>query len=184
MPSFRIGMPAKMVSKKSRYLSMLLRHKPEQANLTMEDGGWIDVPSLVENAKFPMHLLEFIVATDDKGRYEFKKDKTKIRARQGHPVNVDLKLEEREPPAILYHGTATRFLDSIWRDGLMPMGRHHVHLSADVDTATKVGARHGKAVVLIVKAKEMIDEMGVKFYISNNGVWLVDAVPPGYLKES
>jgi putative RNA 2'-phosphotransferase len=123
--------------------------------------------------------LEEIVRTDAKGRYSFSEDGLKIRANQGHSIDVDVELEEREPPEFLYHGTGTRSLDSIWKDGLKSMNRQYVHLSTDKETAIKVGARHGKPAVLKIRAQEM-HEQGHEFWISKNGVWLVKAVPPRY----
>ena len=124
-------------------------------------------------------LLE-IVATNNKKRYEFNDDKTKIRARQGHSVNVNVDLRECVPPDILYHGTATRFLDSILKKGINKGTRLHVHLSPDEETAVRVGERHGSPVVLRINARQMHDD-GLKFYLSNNGVWLTDFVAPNYL---
>jgi putative RNA 2'-phosphotransferase len=124
--------------------------------------------------------LAEIVATNDKQRFAFDEGGTRIRANQGHSVEVDLELAPATPPAILYHGTATRFLDAIRKEGLTPQGRHHVHLSRGADTARTVGARHGTPVVLVVDAARLSGD-GATFYTSANGVWLVDAVPPRYL---
>ena len=170
----------------SKFLALVLRHKPEKANLTLDEEGWCHVDELINNTKntrneFTMALLEQIVSTDDKNRYSFNEDKTKIRANQGHSVQVDLKLEPIDPPPILYHGTATRFLDSIMTEGLKPMNRLQVHLSAKYETAVSVGKRHGKVAVLDVDSTQMHAD-GILFYCSQNGVWLTDTVPPQYLK--
>lgn len=127
-------------------------------------------------------MLEKIVAENDKKRYSFDESHSKIRANQGHSIAVNLELEKKIPPEILYHGTATRFLESIQKSGLLKMGRQYVHLSKDVQTATKVGQRHGKVIVLKVDTKKMIQD-GYDFYLSKNGVWLCDTVPPQYLLE-
>lgn len=127
-----------------------------------------------------MEQLEYIVLNNDKKRYSFNEDKSKIRARQGHSINVDVELKEAEPPEFLYHGTADRFLDSIMSDGLVPKSRLYVHLSKDEATAEKVGKRHGKPVVLKIETGRMAED-GFKFYLSENEVWLTKTVPPKYL---
>lgn len=133
--------------------------------------------------KINMDILEEIVRTDEKGRYSFNEDKTLIRANQGHSIHVDVELQEKEPPEILYHGTAGRSLGKILSDGLKPMGRLYVHLSKDIDTALQVGQRHGKPIVLKVHSGEMYRN-GIKFYLSENGVWLVNNVETKYLEET
>jgi len=125
--------------------------------------------------------LEEIVRTDNKQRYFFNEDRTLIRANQGHSIPVDVELEEKQPPQYLYHGTADRFLDSIMAEGLKPMSRLYVHLSADEETAVKVGKRHGKPIVLKIRAEEMWKE-GVKFYLSQNGVWLTKYIDKKYIE--
>lgn len=168
--------------KKSRFLSMVLRHKPERANIVLDGAGWTDVKKLLANVNMTMAMLEEVVATNNKKRFEFNEDKTRIRARQGHSVTVDLGYKSQDPPEFLYHGTATRFLTPIMNEGLKPMGRHQVHLSQDLETASAVGKRHGKLVVLEVSAQAMVKEMDAKFYVTDNKVWLTGWVPPQYLE--
>ena len=175
-------MDDKAIIKKSRFLSMVLRHKPEKANLVLDDAGWTDVKILLTNTKMGMATLEAVVATNNKKRFEFNDDKTQIRARQGHSVKVELGYDPKDPPEFLYHGTATRFLDAILKEGLKPMGRHQVHLSQDLATASQVGKRHGKLVILKVYAQRMA-QAGIKFYVTENGVWLTDKVAPRYLEQ-
>lgn len=170
----------------SKYLAKHLRHAPHDIGLTLQPGGWVPVDDLLSAARrhgFPISYDDLVecVETNDKQRFAFDVSGELIRANQGHSVEVDLQLEEREPPETLYHGTVERFLPSILQDGLIRGRRHHVHLSKDVETATKVGARRGKPVILKVDARRMHQE-GHKFFLSANGVWLTDAVPPGYLK--
>lgn len=168
--------------KKSRFLSMVLRHKPEKANIVLDDAGWTDVKTLLANVNMTMAMLEQVVATNNKKRFEFNEDKTRIRARQGHSVSVNLGYEPQHPPEFLYHGTATRFLTPIMNEGLKPMQRHHVHLSQDVETASAVGKRHGKLIVLKVAAQAMVQDMNAEFYVTDNKVWLTGWVPPQYLE--
>jgi putative RNA 2'-phosphotransferase len=170
----------------SKYLAKYLRHAPHIIELTLQSGGWVPVVDLLDAARthgFPISYDELVecVETNDKQRYSFDMSGEMIRANQGHSFEVDLQLEEREPPETLYHGTVDRFLRSILKDGLVRGKRHHVHLSKDVETATKVGARRGKPVILTVDAGRMHRD-GYKFYLSANGVWLTDAVPPEYFK--
>ncbi len=170
-----------------RFISMVLRHKPESIGITLDEHGWADVEALIKamnaHGKYINKvMLEKIVAENDKKRYSFDESHSKIRANQGHSIAVNLELEKKIPPEILYHGTATRFLESIQKSGLLKMGRQYVHLSKDVQTATKVGQRHGKVIVLKVDTKKMIQD-GYDFYLSKNGVWLCDTVPPQYLLE-
>lgn len=176
---------SKNLTRLSKYLSLILRHAPEKVGLTLGEGGWIEVATLLaatQQSGNPIDetLLRRIVAEDEKQRYAFSADGTKIRANQGHSVRVDLGLEPIVPPLLLYHGTATRFLDSILATGLQPQSRTHVHLSLDHDTAVKVGMRHGKPVVLEVQAGQMAAD-GFLFYRAENGVWLTAQVPPRYL---
>jgi putative RNA 2'-phosphotransferase len=170
----------------SKFLSKHLRHQPERLGLTLAPGGWVTVEDLLTACarnQFPITRdeLETVVRTSDKQRFAFDPTGTLLRANQGHSVEVDLELEPTEPPAVLYHGTGETNVASILRDGLLKMSRHHVHLSADVDTPAKVGARHGKPVILLVDAAGM-REAGHTFYLSANGVWLVDCVPPEHLR--
>lgn len=172
----------------SRFLSLVLRHKPEAAGVTLDETGWCAVDDLLAGARqagvsISREELAEIVATNDKQRFRLSDDGTRIRANQGHSIPVELELQEQEPPAILYHGTTTRVLETVRRDGLQKMKRHHVHLSPDVETARRVGMRHGNVVVLEVQAGAMRGD-GFTFYRSENGVWLVDHVPPQYLAVS
>ena len=174
------------LTKLDRYLALILRHKPEVVGITLDNHGWADVSELIvgiakNNPRFDMDTLERIVATDDKNRYSFNDDKTRIRANQGHSIPVDVELKETKPPKVLYHGTAERFLPSIMTQGLKSMSRLYVHLSADYDTAVKVGKRHGKPVVLRVDAERMARD-GAVFYLSENGVWLTGPVDSRYLE--
>jgi putative RNA 2'-phosphotransferase len=170
----------------SKFLSKHLRHAPADIGLTLRDGGWVPVAELLAAVKrhgFPIteDELAHVVAGSDKQRFAFDETGTLIRANQGHSVEVDLQLEPTTPPAVLYHGTAERNAPVILQDGLLKMKRHHVHLSVDTDTAVKVGGRHGKPVVLSVDAAAMAAD-GFTFYVSANGVWLVDHVPARYLR--
>jgi len=170
------------LTKLSKFLSTILRHRPKAGRISLDEEGWANVEELIKNnKKFTREILEEIVATDSKGRYTFSDDGTMIRANQGHSVKVDLKFEPAQPPKILYHGTATRFLDSIMSEGLKRMKRLHVHLSEHYETAINVGKRHGTVVVLDVNSEQM-EADGIKFYLSKNGVWLTDHVPVKYLK--
>lgn len=170
----------------SRFISMILRHKPEVIGITLDEHGWADVRELIEgiNAsgghRLDMETLEEIVRTDEKQRYSFNEDKTLIRANQGHSIPVDVELEEAAPPAVLYHGTGEKYVASIDAQGLIPKSRLYVHLSADMETAKKVGSRHGKPVIYTVDCAGMARD-GHKFYLSANHVWLTKAVPKEYL---
>jgi len=170
----------------SKYISLILRHKPEVIGITLDEHGWEDVKELIQgvNKTHPlnMKILEEIVRTDEKQRYSFNEDKTKIRANQGHSIPVDVELKEKEPPEFLFHGTGMKFTSSIDQQGLIPKTRLYVHLSKDVDTAVKVGQRHGKPVVYTVSAKKMYTD-GYTFYLSENGVWLTKEVPLKYLSR-
>ena len=174
--------------KLSVFISLVLRHNPDAAHITLDEHGWANVEELLAGIndtgrKINMDILEEIVATDNKQRYSFNPDKTLIRANQGHSIPVDVELKEQEPPEFLYHGTATRFLDSIMNAGLQPMSRLYVHLSKDIDTALKVGKRHGKPVILKVYSGNMHRD-GYKFYLSENGVWLTKKVDRKYFEET
>jgi putative RNA 2'-phosphotransferase len=179
-------MDPKRLVKISKYLSKHLRHEPERLGLTLAPGGWVEVETLLgacASAHFPLTREELseVVAKNDKQRFSFDDSGRRIRANQGHSTDVDLQLEAVAPPAVLYHGTAARQVTAILDSGLNKMARHHVHLSATVATAITVGSRHGKPVVLEVDAGAMARD-GVPFYRSANGVWLVDEVPPRYLR--
>ncbi|MDE7477805.1 MAG: RNA 2'-phosphotransferase, partial [Lachnospiraceae bacterium] len=164
----------------SKFLSLVLRHHPEAAYIEVDEHGWADVDALIAGVKrtgrkINRMVLEEIVRTDEKQRYSFNEDKTRIRANQGHSILVDVELKEQEPPEYLYHGTAERFYNGIKAKGLKPMGRLYVHLSKDIETAVNVGKRHGKPIVLKIHSGEMHRD-GVLFYLSENGVWLTEKV--------
>lgn len=170
----------------SKYLARHLRHRPERIGISLDSGGWVDVEELLaacarDGFTITAAELEHVVAANDKQRYAFDESRRRIRANQGHTVGVELDLPQAVPPEVLFHGTVERFLPRIRREGLRPMGRHHVHLSADAATARRVGARRGAPVVLTVDAVAM-SAAGHVFRISGNGVWLVDTVPPEYLR--
>ena len=174
------------LNKLSRFISLVLRHKPGAADLELDEHGWADVEELIyginKAQEFTKEMLEEIVVTDDKGRYSFNEDKTLIRANQGHSVPVDVELEEVKPPDVLYHGSAIQYITSIREQGLIPKSRLYVHLSADRKTAQGVGMRHGVPVVWAIDTLAMY-ENGFKFYKSVNGVWLTKHVPVNYLFE-
>ncbi len=171
--------------KVGRYISYLLRHHPEEAGLTLDEHGWADVNELINAvaqtyAGFSRTELDEIVATNNKKRYSYSEDGLRIRANQGHSVKVDVELEDKTPPPVLWHGTAERFVESIQEQGLVSGSRLYVHLSVDTDTARIVGKRHGKPVIFRVDCKRMTED-GYKFYLSVNGVWLTKEVPAQYL---
>ena len=170
----------------SKFLSLILRHKPETIGIKLDEHGWADVSELISGISktrpFDMKMLEEIVRTDSKQRYSFNEDKTLIRANQGHSIPVDVELEKKTPPEFLYHGTGEKFVSSIDKEGLLSKSRLYVHLSKDTDTAVKVGSRHGKPVVYRVAAGKMADD-GYEFLLSVNGVWLTKAVPAEYLSK-
>jgi putative RNA 2'-phosphotransferase len=170
----------------SKFIALILRHKPEAIGITLDEHGWANVDELIggiaKTRPFTMEMLEEIVSTDEKMRYSFNEDKTLIRANQGHSISVDVELEEKEPPKYLYHGTGEKYVSSIEENGLLPKSRLYVHLSSDYSTAEKVGARHGKPAVYKIRADEMFRD-GYKFYLSVNGVWLTEKVPPRYFKR-
>ncbi|HLM60648.1 MAG TPA: RNA 2'-phosphotransferase [Pyrinomonadaceae bacterium] len=170
----------------SKFLSLILRHKPETIGLTLDSNGWAEVESLLKacakngNA-FSRDELEEVVATNEKKRFAFDETQAKIRASQGHSIAVEIEFEEKNPPEILYHGTAEKNIKIIQEKGLLKMRRHHVHLSSDIETALKVGKRYGKPFVFKVKAAEMAAK-DYKFHVSANGVWLTEKVPPQFLE--
>lgn len=170
--------------KTSKYISLILRHHPEVIDITVDEHGWADVKDLLAGVSrtdpLTMERLEEIVAQDEKKRYSFNEDKTKIRANQGHSIPVDLELKPQEPPEVLYHGTGEKYVASIDRQGLLHRNRLYVHLSKDVGTAVKVGQRHGKPCVYQVNSEAMYRD-GYVFYCSVNGVWLTEHVPVKYL---
>ena len=170
--------------KLGRFLSLVLRHNPSAAGITLDEHGWADVEKLLVGVnrtgrKIDMSTLERIVRESNKQRYSFNENHTKIRANQGHSVQVDVKLREVEPPRYLYHGTASRFLPAIQAEGIRKMSRQYVHLSGDFETAMAVGKRHGIPVVITIDAEAMAQD-GVTFYRSENGVWLCEHVDPKY----
>lgn len=169
----------------SKLLSYILRHKPSAYEIVLDENGYTNVDELISklnthNENINFEILQYIVNTNNKKRFAFNDDLTKIRASQGHSVDVELGYTEQQPPDVLYHGTVEKFLASILKDGLQKMQRHHVHLSADKTTATKVAERRGKPIILEIKTGEMF-AAGYKFYLSDNGVWLTDLVPVRYI---
>lgn len=174
------------LDKLSVFISLILRHKPDVVGIQLDEHGWANVDELINGINntgrnINMDILEEIVRTDNKQRYSFNDDKTLIRANQGHSISVDVELEEKQPPKYLYHGTADRFINSIMTDGLKPMSRLYVHLSKDEKTAMKVGKRHGKPIVLKIESEEMYND-GIKFYLSENSVWLTKYVDKKYIE--
>ena len=170
----------------SKFIALILRHNPGVIGITLDEHGWANVDELLAGINrqhtLTMDQLEEIVRTSDKQRFSFNGDHTLIRANQGHSVPVDVELEQVAPPEYLYHGTAERFLDPIIQQGLLPMSRLYVHLSADEATARKVGTRHGKPAILRVRTGDM-QRAGFAFYRSVNGVWLTKRVPVEYLEK-
>ena len=179
-------MDVKRRTKISKFLSLVLRHMPEVIGLKLDENGWAKVADLRQGCAdhgkpFTFAELEEVVETNDKKRFSFDETKTKIRANQGHSLDVEIEFEKRMPPETLYHGTAEKHLGAIFASGLQKMNRHHVHLSVDRETARAVGARHGKPVIFEIKTAAMIVE-GFEFFISANGIWLVAEVPPKFLE--
>lgn len=176
----------KQIISLSKFMSLVLRHKPETIDLTLDENEWAGTTTLIDKmnqnrVKITLESLEYVVATNTKKRFSFNIDKTKIRANQGHSINIDLQLSPVQPPPVLYHGTSQRALASILQNGLQKRNRQHVHLSPDIETAINVGKRHGKPVALIVDAAKMHKD-GFEFYLSNNHIWLTDNVPAQYLR--
>lgn len=171
----------------SKFLSLVLRHSPETIGIELDEQGWANVKELIEKCKkhryhFSMEDLIEIVETNDKKRYSFNEKRNKIRANQGHSIDINLALQPVEPPEHLYHGTATRFLSSIREKGIVKGTRQHVHLSKDKDTAAKVGSRHGKPAILTILSGKMYHD-GIQFYYSDNGVWLTDYIDVKYISD-
>jgi putative RNA 2'-phosphotransferase len=180
-----MNMNTEQLKKVSKNLSYVLRHRPDSVGIELEPGGWIAVDTLLtalENTgrRVSPALLQQIVAENDKQRFEFSDDGARIRARQGHSVEVDLQYEPAVPPGVLYHGTATRFLDSIMQQGLLKGRRQHVHLSTSRETMIQVAMRHGKPVLLAIASAQM-HAAGHAFFVTGNHVWLTDHVPPQFL---
>lgn len=180
---------SKSLTELSKFISLILRHKPSAANIELDEHGWANVDELIAGINqvdasndIDIEKLEEIVRTDNKQRYSFNEDKTLIRANQGHSIPVDVELEEVVPPEYLWHGTAIKYMESIDNEGLVPKSRLYVHLSGDEETATNVGKRHGKLLMYKVQSKRMVED-GYKFYRAVNGVWLTKAVPVEYLEK-
>jgi len=179
-------MSKKLLDETSKFLSFVLRHEPQAIGLTLDPEGWANIDALIDGAArdgrtLDRALIENVVASSDKKRFSISADGQSIRAVQGHSTkSVELQFEEKQPPEILYHGTATRFMDSINEQGLIPGSRHHVHLSQETATASAVGQRYGTVVILQVAARRM-QEQGFKFYQAENGVWLTERVPAVFL---
>ena len=174
------------LTQSSKFLSLILRHEPAKFGVILDGAGWTEVEALLaacrkHGREMDRAMLERIVATNDKKRFSFDETGTRIRANQGHSVEVELGYEPATPPALLYHGTATRFIDAIRAEGLKKMARHHVHLSAAEVTARTVGQRHGKPIVLVIDAGAMVGQ-GFAFFVSANGVWLVEYVPATFIR--
>jgi putative RNA 2'-phosphotransferase len=171
----------------SKFLSLILRHEPERVGLKLDQAGWASVSELLDavsrhGTSLTLEGLKHVVATNDKKRFAFSEDGLRIRASQGHSLVVDLQYEPQTPPELLYHGTPERFVASIRRTGLNKGERHHVHLSPDPQTATKVGQRRGRPVVLTICSGDM-HRAGHQFFLSANGVWLVEHVPPQFIER-
>ncbi|WP_029001851.1 RNA 2'-phosphotransferase [Azohydromonas australica] len=172
----------------SKFLSFVLRHQPEAIGLTLDTDGWGDVDELIAGAarqgrQLSRELIEQVVATNDKKRFEISADGQRIRAVQGHSTRgVDRPFEPRQPPDVLFHGTASRFVAAISREGLKPGSRHYIHLSTDEQTARSVGLRYGLPVVLVVDAARM-HAQGFVFHRAENGVWLTARVPPAFMRR-
>ena len=182
------GKSDKQLKNTSKFISLVLRHQPEVIGITLDEHGWADVQELIDGINrldghtLDMELLEEIVRTDEKQRYSFNEDHTLIRANQGHSIPVDVELEEKIPPDILWHGTGEKYVSSIDAQGLIPKSRLYVHLSSDLETARKVGSRHGKPVIYEIDCRGMVED-GYQFFLSANHVWLTKEVPIRYLKK-
>ncbi len=173
-------MNPKETVKRSKRLSLILRHDPASIGIALDEAGWTDVEGLLKALNWSKDDLDIVVQDNNKKRFEYDDAEARIRASQGHSVDVELGYEAKTPPDTLYHGTSRNVLGIVLVEGLKKMNRHHVHLSVDDATALNVGGRHGSAVALRVNAASMVKD-GHAFYVSTNGVWLVDAVPPAYL---
>lgn len=177
-------MTEKEITNISRFMSLVLRHQPEKIGLDLDAQGWASVEELIEKmqkaGKNLNHtILEEVVTNNNKKRFAFNEDKSRIRASQGHTIEIELGYEPKEPPEILYHGTAFKNIASILQKGILKGDRHHIHLSKDVETAMSVGTRHGKPILLIIKAQRMFND-GIPFFCSENGVWLTEYIHPKY----
>jgi putative RNA 2'-phosphotransferase len=179
-------MDEKRKTKISKFLSLILRHQPEVVGLSLEENGWVSVEKLIKacadyGKPFTFAELKEVVESNDKKRFAFNEDETKIRANQGHSVEVKIEFEKKTPPKILYHGTAEKNIGVIFAEGLKKMSRHHVHLSENIETARKVGMRYGKPVIFEIDTEAMLLE-NFEFFVSENNVWLTDNIPPNLIK--
>lgn len=170
----------------SKLMSYALRHHPEELGIKLDENGWVSLKTFTQalqsrDRTISVDEVRNVVESCEKQRFSIDEAQQKIRANQGHSIQVDLQLEAKQPPNILYHGTVDRFLDSIFRDGLLPQLRHHVHLTESLNTAKSVGARRGRAVILEIETRELVSN-GAQFYLSENQVWLIDHVPSQYIK--
>ena len=174
------------IKRVSKLMSLILRHKPEHIQATLDENGWLSIDELIKGInkkgiRLNRELLDVVVEENDKKRFIISDDGLMIRANQGHSVNIDLELKAVQPPEFLFHGTVPKFIDAIQEKGLLKMSRQHVHLSTNRATATNVGARRGKPVILTVRSGEMYNN-GCSFFRSENGVWLTEAVSPDYIE--
>ena len=174
------------LKKKSKFLSLILRHQPEKVGITLDESGWVDVEVLLaamsqQGKGMSRATLDTVVQSNDKQRFSFNADGTRIRANQGHSISVDLGYTTAVPPEILFHGTPEKFIEPISREGLKKMNRHHVHLHVDEQTSIAVGRRRGRPVLLKVRAREM-HQAGCEFFVTPNQVWLTDSVPVEYIE--
>ena len=182
------GKSDKQLKNTSKFISLILRHQPEAIGIALDEHGWADVQELIDGINrsevhtLDVELLEEIVRTDEKQRYSFNEDHTLIRANQGHSIPVDVELEEKIPPDILWHGTGEKYVSSIDAQGLIPKSRLYVHLSSDLETARKVGSRHGKPIIYEIDCRGMAEDE-YHFFLSANHVWLTKEVPVRYLKK-
>ena len=186
--SMKSGKSDRRMRNTSKFISLILRHNPQVIGISLDEHGWADVKELIdginrtEGHSLDMDTLDEIVRTDEKQRYSFNEDHTLIRANQGHSIPVDVELEEKIPPDILWHGTGQKYVSSIDVQGLIPKSRLYVHLSSDMETARKVGSRHGRPVIYQVECRKMTED-GYRFFLSANRVWLTKEVPVEYLKK-
>lgn len=181
-------MTDKQINQLSKFLSLVLRHQPETIGIQLDENGWTDVATLIEKVNkhgysIDFDILRVVVDTNNKKRFAFNEYLDKIRASQGHSIQIELGYSNQKPPELLYHGTNIDSVSSILANGIEKRSRQHVHLSSDTDTAVKVGQRHGKPYVLTVLAEQMYNDK-FEFFLSDNGVWLTDHVPPAYLLQS
>ena len=186
--SMKSGKSDRIMRNTSKFISLILRHNPQVIGISLDEHGWADVKELIdginrtEGHSLNMDTLDEIVRTDEKQRYSFNEDHSLIRANQGHSIPVDVELEEKIPPDILWHGTGQKYVSSIDVQGLIPKSRLYVHLSSDMETARKVGSRHGRPVIYQVECRKMTED-GYRFFLSANRVWLTKEVPVEYLKK-